>query len=334
MDSFRMVGRVDRVWRYAVIGALCLIGSGGVHAQPPSYPERAVTMVVPFSAGGATDVLARVYSEPLARVLGQPVVVDNRAGAAGVIGTAAVAKSEADGYRILFAPMAPITIAGNMPGMTLGYDPQKDLAPIAMVARQPVLLVVNAKLPVTTFDELVAYSQKQAQGLNIGSPGTGTDMHLIGARLVQTTGAKLQHVPYKGGGAAITDLVAGHIDALVVVSSSILPQLQSGTVRALATFDPARLAILPDVPSVTELGHADLQADSRWAIFAPPATPPAVVSRLEAAARALDADPALRQRLAELGVVPAYAGPAALASYIRQETNDWRAVINAAKLTP
>ncbi|MCK9511125.1 MAG: tripartite tricarboxylate transporter substrate binding protein [Pigmentiphaga sp.] len=322
-------------WRLGLMAACLTTGLAATGAaQAQTYPDRAVSMVIPFGAGGGTDVLGRITSEPLARELGQPIVVENRGGAAGAIGTAVVAKADPDGYRLLFTAMAPITAAPNMPGANVPYDPQTDLAPIAMVARQPVLLVVNAKLPVASLEELIEYSKSNPEALAIGSPGAGTDMHLIGEQLKLATGANLLHVPYKGGGAAINDLIAGHIDAMVVVTSSIVPHIQSGYVKPLLTFDAERLPILPEVPTVAELGYPEVEGDSRWAMFGPPGLPPAVIDTVSGALQRVIADDRYQARLAELGVVPVYGDAEVLAGYTSDELEKWRQVVEAAGLKP
>ncbi len=314
----------------AGVGVLAAVGATGVaHAE---YPERPVTMVVPFGPGGGTDVLGRLVSEPFARELGEAVIVENRAGAAGAIGTASVAKSDPDGYRVLFTAMAPITVASNMPDANLSYDPQKDLTPVAMVARQPVLFVANGDLEADSFEELMALAEQEPGGLAIGSAGTGTDMHLIGELLQQVTGAEFLHVPYKGGGPAINDLVAGHIDLMVVVTSSILPHIQSGAVKPLLTFESERLDLLPEVPTVGELGYPEVEGDSRWALFAPAGTPDNVVATLGNALQRVDADPKFRERLTDLGVVPAFGDGQVLGEYVSEQLGKWQAVVADADL--
>ncbi|MGE4336252.1 MAG: Bug family tripartite tricarboxylate transporter substrate binding protein [Pigmentiphaga sp.] len=322
-------------WRCGLMAACLAAGVGSLGlAQAQTYPDRAISMVIPFSPGGGTDVLGRITSEPLARELGQSIVVENRGGAAGAIGTSVITKADPDGYRLLFTAMAPVTVAPNMPGTSVPYDPQKDMVPIAMVARQPVLLVVNAKLPVASLDEFIEHSKSNSEGLAIGSAGAGTDMHLIGEQLKLATGANMLHVPYKGGGAAINDLIAGHIDAMVVVTSSILPHIQSGFVKPLLTFDGERLPILPDVPTVAELGYPEVEGDSRWAMFGPPGLSPDVVDTVGAALQRVIADDRYRARMEELGVVPVYGDAEALSGYVNDELVKWRKVVEAAGLKP
>lgn len=319
-------------WLPALAAVGLVTGLGLATAQAQTYPDRAISMIVPFGAGGGTDVLARLTSEPLARQLGQPIVIENRGGAAGAIGAGAVAKADPDGYRLLFTAMAPITVASNMPGANVPYNPQTDLTPIAMVARQPVMLVVNAKLPIQSLADLIAYSKAQPNAVAIGSPGTGTDMHLIGEQLKLATGANLLHVPYKGGGAAINDLIAGHIDAMVVVTSSIMNHIKSGAVKPLLTFDAQRLPLLPDVPTVAELGYPEVEGDSRWAVFGPANLPASVVGTVDQALKAVVESPAYSERLLELGVVPSYGDAAVLSAYVTEELGKWRGVVEKADL--
>lgn len=293
------------------------------------YPARPISMVVPFTPGGGTDGVARILGDQLGKQLKQSIVIDNRAGAAGVIGTASVAKASPDGYRILFTSSAPITIASNMPDSTLNYDPVQDLAPVALVARQPVLVVVNAKSPAKSLEDLVALSKSTPDGLTYGSPGAGTELHMTGELFRQSTDANLLHVPYKGGAPAITDLLAGHIDVLFVVTSSILPHIQSGAVRALATTDTQRIPVLPDVPTTAEAGLPAVNATAWWGVFAPKDTPEEVIQRLTASIKTVEQDATFQARMAEAGVMPDYLDPAAFADHIENELGKWKQVVEA-----
>lgn len=300
-----------------------------VKAQEP-YPARPVRLVVPFAPGGGSDVVARFVAPGMAERLGQNVVVENRPGAAGIVGTAAVVTANADGYTLLFTPSPPITIAQHLGGRKLPYDPERDLVPVALVAQQPILFVVNAKVPARSLPELIAIGKAKPGKLSYGSAGSGTEMHLTGELLKMAAGVDLVHVPYKGGGPAIADLVAGNIDAMMVVASSILPHVRSGVVRPLATTNPRRLAVLPDVPTTTELGLKDVVMSAWWALFAPAKTPDAAVARWVADLAALEQSAAYRKRLGELGVEPAHLAGAEFARYIQSERAKWKPVVAAA----
>lgn len=326
------------LWRKALrvlnVAALSVaFGAVGTGWAADHYPARPIMMTVPFTPGGGTDVVARLLSEPLAKQLGESVVIDNRAGAAGTIGTASVARASPDGYRILFTSSAPITIAGSMPGVSLQYDALKDLTPIAMVATQPVMIVVNSKSEIESLDQLVALSKSRPNGLTFGSPGNGTELHMIGELLKQSTGANLLHVPYKGGGPSITDLLAGHIDVLMVVTGSILPHIENGHVRALATTDSKRVPILPDVPTTAEIGYEQVRGTAWWGLFAPAGTPQPIIDKLAHAVKAVSEDPEFQQRLATAGVEGSYMDSAEFAKRIQSEIGRWQDVIAEAGVT-
>jgi tripartite-type tricarboxylate transporter receptor subunit TctC len=318
--------------RRALLGALAAsLLPLGARAQA-TYPQRPVKLVVPFAVGGGTDVLARLMSQRLAERLGQPIVVDNRGGAGGTVGAVQVAKAAPDGYTLLFTSLAPVTIAPNLPGMKPGYDARRDLLPIAMVARQPVLLVANARLPVKNFAELVELANRKPGALTYATPGIGTELHLIGEMLKLAAGIDLVHVPYRGGGPAISDLIAGTVDLMPVVTSSIMPHVKSGAVRVLATTHDTRLAGLPDVPTLSETGLKGVVSTPAWGLFAPAGTNPGVVRAWTEALRQLDGDASHRSRLEELGVLPTLLGPTEFAGHLDRELAQWKQVIERAKL--
>jgi tripartite-type tricarboxylate transporter receptor subunit TctC len=318
--------------RRALLGAFAAsLMPLGARAQA-AYPQRPVKLVVPFAVGGGTDVLARLLAQRVAERLGQAVVVDNRGGAGGTVGAAQVARAAPDGYTLLFTSLAPVTIAPSLPGLTPGYDARRDLLPVAMVARQPVLLVANARLPVKNFADLVELAKRKPGALTYATPGIGTELHLIGEMLKLAAGIDLVHVPYRGGGPAISDLVAGTVDLMPVVTSSIMPHVKSGAVRALATSHEARLATLPDVPTLSETGLKGVVSTPSWGLFAPAGTDPRVIQAWTEALRHLDGDPSHRGRLGELGILPALAGSTEFAGHLDRELAQWKQVIERARL--
>lgn len=314
--------------RRTVLGQLLALGAGtlpfAARAQG-SYPDRPVHMVIPFTPGGGTDVVGRVLAQAMTPALGQTIVVENKAGAAGAIGGKAVSSAAPDGYTLLFTSLGPLTIIPNLPGATLGFDPLKDLAPIELVARQPVLIVVNKRLGVQNMDQLLALARQRQ--VSYGSPGNGTELHLIGETLRQVTGGQFLHVPYRGGGPAITDLVGGVIDMLVVVTSSIMPFIKSGDAIPLATTDPARVATLPDVPTTAEVGLKAVAGTAQWGLLGPAGLPAGVVDTVSKAAVKAMADPVFQQRMKDSGVVVTPKSAPGFTETLKADSVMWRGVI-------
>ena len=297
-----------------------------------TYPTRPVKVVVPYAAGGGSDVIARIFADRLSSRLKQSVIVENRAGAGGNIGADSVAKSDPDGHTILFTPQGPITIA---PGLTPPppYSAEKDLIPIAMLVWQPILLVVNKNVPADDLPAFIALAKKQPGKLNFGSAGLGTEMHLTGELLKMESGIDIVHVPYRGGGPAINGLLTGEIEMMVVVTSSIAPHIQSGTVKALATTAPARLEAYPNVKTTKEFGLPVVDTMPWWGIFAPVGTPAEIVEKLQSEALALNNDPEYTKKLSALSVEIANIPGRKFSEMLREERARWAKVIAASRIT-
>ena len=246
----------------------------------PAFPSKPVTMVVPFPAGGALDVVARSLAEEMRKQLGQTVVVDNRAGAGGTLGSGIVARAAPDGYTVLFGSVATHAIAPAL-YRTVPYDALKDFVPIMQVTTSPLLVVSSAKLNVSTLAELIAAAKAQPGKLNYGSTGNGTAVHLAGEVLKASTGIDVLHVPYKGGPDAIQALLTGDTAFMVVNLELAMPQVRAGKVRALAVTGNRRLAALPDVPTLREAGVAGTEVSTWFGLFAPAGTPKTIVDRLQ-----------------------------------------------------
>ncbi|WP_172429415.1 Bug family tripartite tricarboxylate transporter substrate binding protein [Mameliella alba] len=248
--------------KYAKYSSLALVALAG-SATAEGYPERVVRMVVPFAAGGGTDVLGRAFAKELTEAFGQNVIVENIGGAAGFIGTQDVVRSDADGYTLLFAPTAPYTMAEHAtPPAT--YDPAEDLIPVARIAAQPILFSVRSDSGFDTLADFLAVAKDDPGYLSFSSSGAGGEMHLTGEKLKQASGVDLLHVGYRGGGPAILALVSGEVDMMPVVTGSIMAYIQDGSVKALATTAPERLEKLPDVPTMTELGYPEVDHIPSW----------------------------------------------------------------------
>ena len=303
-------------------------------AQPalaqPNYPTKPIRMIVPFPPGGPNDILGRVVATNLSQQLGQQVVVDNRGGAGGIIGAEIAARSAADGYTILLSGTASMAIN---PGLhkKLPYDPLKDFAPVSMLGTAPSLLTVHPSQPIKTVKDLIALAQAKPGKLNFVSAGHGTPPHLAGELFKNMTGVNMVHVPYKGGGPALADLLAGQVELYFSGISSVLPFVKENRLRGIAVTSAKRTAVLPDTPTVIESGLAGFEVSNWYAVAAPAATSPAIVKRLNAEILTV---PELKKRFFELAADPFGSTPEQLAAYNRSEITKWARAIKAAGITP
>jgi tripartite-type tricarboxylate transporter receptor subunit TctC len=287
-----------RISRIAAVLAAFIAPS---FAQAQNWPTRTLRIVVPFQAGGSGDVSVRLVADRLAPLLGQSVVVDNRTGAAGNIGNESVARSSPDGYTLVM--LSDAAMLGPHVYSKLGYDPIKDFVPVIQLAKQPVLLAAHPSIGASTLDEVTALSVRQG-GLSYATSGAGTQQHLLGELYAKRAGAKLIHVPYRGGGQAINDLVGGQIPLGVLGSAPLLPHYRSGAIRLIAQSSATRSASLPDIPTFEQAGIAGIAIDQWLGIAAPTGTPPAIIARLNAEIAKALSDPALRERYAALALEP------------------------------
>jgi tripartite-type tricarboxylate transporter receptor subunit TctC len=300
------------------IAAAMLLYCAAAHAG--AWPSRTITMVVPFAAGGSTDSTARLVAEKLGKELGQAVVVDNRAGAGSNIGSAYVAKAQADGYTLL---LTSSTIATNVSlYQSTGFDLNKDLVPVAQVALIPNVLVVNNDFPAKTLADFVDYVRQKRGPVNYGSAGNGTSQHLSGALFNSMVGGAMTHVPYKGGAPANTDLLGGQIQAVFAPLVEVLPFIDSGKLRALAITTSKRSPRLPNVPAVSEVlpGYEVVLWNG---VFVPAGTPPEIVQKLGAALHEVTEDPQVRKVLAEQGSAPVEGPPANFKTVLAAEVEKW-----------
>ncbi|WP_315835022.1 tripartite tricarboxylate transporter substrate binding protein [Bradyrhizobium prioriisuperbiae] len=288
------------------------------------WPNRAVTVVVPFAAGGTTDMVARPIAQVLSQRLGQPVVVDNRAGAGGTLAAAAVAKAPADGYTIFLA-----TVAHTMaPGLykSLPYNFEKDFEPITIAAQVPNILIVNPALPAKSVDELMAYINANPGKVNYGSAGPGSTEHMSGELFRSMAGANIVHVPYKGGAPMMTDLISGQIQMAIETSGSATPQIQAGAVRALAVSTARRSPFFPDLPTLAEAGLKDYDVTTWYGFLVPKGTPKEICDKLYAQISEALKSPEIRARLKDMGAEPGGETPVEFAKFIHAETDKWSKV--------
>jgi tripartite-type tricarboxylate transporter receptor subunit TctC len=296
-------------------------------AVAENYPDRVVRIVSPFPPGGSVDVMARLLAQKLTENTGQQFIVETRAGAGGNVGAESVAKSEPDGYTLLFTAPGPLVVNQTLYTRGLPYDPARDFAPIALFAISPIVLMVNPQLPATNVQELIAYAKKHPGELNFGSAGNGSTPHLSGELLKTMADINIVHVPYRGTGPAMNDLIGGHIQMFFDLLPASLQQIESGKVRALANAGAKRPAVLANLPTVAEQGVPGFDASSWEGLVAPVGTPAPVQAKLIAEVRKVLQSPEIVERIAALGSQPGTAFGKDFATFMQAETAKWAAVI-------
>jgi tripartite-type tricarboxylate transporter receptor subunit TctC len=311
-----------------VLGSTAIILSAA-SAAAQQYPLRPIRLIVPFPAGGGTDIVGRVLGQKLHESLGQPVIIDNRGGAGGTLGAAVVAKAAPDGYTLLLTPTSHVinpSIYAKLP-----YDTEKDFAPITLVAATAILMAINPRVPADSIRGFVEAAKARPQMLaNFGSAGTGTVFHLTGELFKQLTGLPLQHVPYRGGGPTVTALLSGEIPLAFETMLALQPHVRAGALRALAITSARRSTTMPEIATTLEAGFPSLVADNSYALFAPAGTPAEMVARLHATTIAVLAVPDVRERLREQGAEVVGSSPAELAAYVATEIPKWAALARQA----
>src|ERR1700736_4653143 len=315
-----------------VVGGTLLMLAAGANATGP-FPIRPVRLIVPYPAGGGTDIVGRVLGQRLHESLGQPIVIDNRGGAGGTIGTAAAAKAAPDGYTLLLVPTSHVinpSIYAKLP-----YDTERDFAPITMVASAAILMAVHPGVPADTVRGFAEASKARPKELaNFGSAGVGTVFHLTGELFNQLTGLALQHIPYRGGGPTVTALLAGEIPLAFETMLALQPHVRAGTLRALAITSAQRSAVMPEIPTTAESGFPQLVADNSYALFAPAGTPAMIVARLHDATVAALALPDVRERLREQGAEAVGNSSTELATHVTAEIPKWATLAREAGVKP
>ena len=313
-----------------MVAAVAALFAAPLHAQP--YPSRPIQLVVGFPPGGGVDIVARQLAEKLSEVLGQRVVVENKAGAAGNVAMEYVARAKPDGYTLLMGNLGMLS-ANPALYRNLSFDPAKDFVPIARVVVTPLVAVVPAPLPVKSLADFVALAKSKPGELNFGSGGNGNINHLAGELFKMQTGTSIQHIPYKGSAPALSDLVAGRLQLMIDGGNVVQPFVTAGTVRAIAMTGEQRAASAPTVPTAREAGLPDFVIYGWQGVLAPTGTPAEVVERLNADIGKALADPALRARLSGQGTEPAFSSAADFRAFIAAENKRWGDVVRSANIT-
>ncbi len=298
-----------------------------VAAQAQTWPDRPITLVVPSSPGGSTDLSARLIGEPLSKALGQPIVIDNKAGAAGNLGTEAVARAKPDGYTLLMQ-YSGYHVGNPALFPQIRWSP-RDFVPVALVMRAPHVIAVSGSIPVSNLQEFIALGKKNGKGLFYASSGNGSIQHIAGELFEQQAKVPLTHVPYKGAGPAVNDLLGGQVDMFVTTPPSVIGHIASGKLKALAYTGKQRHPSLANVPTSAEAGLPGYEVDSWFAVFAPAGTPAPVVARLSAEIKTIVESETYRKKVNDQGAFATYMDPKALGSFVQSELDLWAGVIKA-----
>lgn len=310
--------------------AFALLLAIGRYADAQDYPVKPVRIIVPFAPGGPNDLVVRPIAPKLQELLGQPFIVDYRAGANGIIGTELVAKSPPDGYALLVVSSSFVINPSTQ--AKLPFDPLRDFAPVSPIATTDIIFVVNPTVPAKTVREFVALAKSRPGKLNYASSGTGGSLHLGAELFKMTSGIDMVHVPYKGAALALSDVIGGHVDSMFIAASGAIAQIRAGKVRVVAVASARRSQSLPDAPTFAQSGYPDVVVDTRYGLLATAATPGAIVQRLNAAITKALASADLRQSYAALSLDPVTSTPQEYADYLRAEVARWHKVVAAAKL--
>lgn len=309
---------------------IAFVAASQAPASGQQYPNRPIRLIVPFSPGGTTDILARTLGQALGDNLGQSIVADNRAGASGNLGTALATKAEPDGYTLLLGVISPLAINVTLFGAKLPYDPLKDLAPISLITKVPQVISMNPQVPAKDLKELIALAKAQPNKLNYGTAGAGTSNHLVAELIKAAADIQMQHVPFKGAGPASIAVMAGEVQMMVSAPPAVISHFKSGRLRALAVSSPKRSPALPDVPTIAESGLPGFEATAWYSLMAPAGTPAPIIKKVHQALVKAMQTPAVRDRLLAQGAVPQSSTPEELRAFMRAEIPKWAKAIELA----
>jgi tripartite-type tricarboxylate transporter receptor subunit TctC len=316
-----------RIWN-SLIATAFVLSSALVPAHAQTYPNRAITLVIPFAPGGSTTIVGRGIADKMSELLGEKIVVDNRPGAGGTVGTKAVAKSEPDGYTLVLGYTGTLAIGPSL-YKNVGYDPRKDFAPIGLIGNAPNSLVVHPSFPANTIAELIAYAKANPGKVNFGSAGAGTVSHITGEYFAASAGIKLVHIPYKGTGPALTDLLGGHIPMAFAPIPASHPNVSAGKLRALAVTSTTRSSLMPDVPTISETVLPGFDASLYYGLAAPAGTPRPVIDKLNKALRDALASDEVKRQLAQDGTEITPGTPEDYAAFIDKDEKKWSQLVKA-----
>ncbi len=326
--------KMSRLFQFAVSGLLAVLSLAPIQAQAQvtdNWPNKGLTLIVPYAPGGFSDTRMRLLARKLSDKLGQPVVVENKGGAGGVIGTSMIAKAAPDGYTLGSGNLAPLAVNPSlMPKMP--YNVARDLAPVILIENSPLVLSVANNMPVKTLDELIALAKKEPGKLTFGSSGVGGAHHLSGEMFRDSAKIDITHVPYKGGSPAATDLMAGHLNMMFEMGYAALPSIQGGRVRPIAVTSAERLTILPDVPTMSELGIKGFESYNWQGIIVPAGTPAPIIAKLNQAFNEILKDPDVATAISSVGSQAVGGTPEAFGNFIASETAKWAKVIKSADI--
>ena len=315
------------------LAAFALMGAGfPLLAQ--DYPNKPIKLVVPYPPGGATDVIGRVMAQKLSTALGQQVIVDNRVGATGSIGAAAVAAAPPDGYTLLMGAMTSHSISAVLNPKVATFSMEKSFAPVAMVGTVPLVFVVNPSIKANTLAEFIALIKTKPGTISFASSGQGSPQHLAGEMFMRAADVKMLHVPYKGSGPAMTDLMGGQVDSMIETAPAAQPHIKGGKLRAIATATAQRISTLPDVPTATEAGLKGFEVSSQFGIAAPAGTPAAIVNKLNAALKTILSQQDTKDSMLAQGVTANYTTPEEAVVALRNESAKWTKVIRDGNIQP
>ena len=316
-------------WLSGALVCLCGVSTAGLaHAQ--SWPTKPIKLIVPYPPGGGTDVMARIVQEPLAKELGQQVIIDNRGGAGGSIGSALAAQSPSDGYTVLFT-LSSHTINPAI-YTKLPFDTEKDFSSVVTVASLPQILVANPNFPAKTVKEVIEMAKAKPGSISYASVGNGSPGHLAGAMMATDAGVDMTHIPYRGGGPAVTDVIAGQVPLLWVSIPAAAQFVKAGKLRALAVSTVKRSAVFPDVPTMVESGFKGFEVDSWYAMFVPAKTPQTIIDRLNKATVNVLAQPEVKEKLLGQGAEAVGDTPAQLSGVVKKEIAKWKQVVKSANI--
>src|ERR1700710_1214665 len=320
--------RIARKWIVVTVGIVFALGVGVFEASAQTYPSRAITLVTPFAPGCSTSIVGPGVADTMSELLGEKVVIDNRPGAGGTVGTKAVAKSEPDGYTLVLGYTGTLAIGPSL-YKNAGYDPGKDFAPIRLIGNAPNSLVVHPSFPAKTIAELIAYAKANPGKVNFGSAGAGTASHITGEYFGASAGIKLVHIPYKGTGPALTDLLGGHIPMAFAPIPASHANVSAGTLRALAVTSTTRSGLLPDVPTMVEAGLPGFDASLYYGLAAPAGTPRPVIDKLNKALRDALASAEVKKQLGNDGTEITPGTPEDYADFIDKDEKKWAGLVKA-----